>query len=66
MSERETRIKVINKAAPMGSVYLLTLIGAAVYFEQAATGFWSVVVGLLEALVWPAFFVYHVLKLLGA
>ena len=66
MSERDMRIKVINRAAPGGFIYLLTFIGAAVYFEQHALGFWDVIVGLLQALVWPAFFIFHALTLLGA
>lgn len=45
-----------------GSVYGLGFIGAAVYYIQAATGFWGGVVGVLKAIVWPAFLVH---KLLG-
>jgi hypothetical protein len=66
MTERETRIKVINRAAPAGFIYFVTFIGAAVYFEQHTTTFWSVVGGLLEAIVWPAFVVFHVLQALAA
>jgi hypothetical protein len=47
-------------------VYGLGLIGALVYFIQQAHGFWSVVLGILQALVWPVFLVYHVLKFVGA
>ncbi len=45
-----------------GGAYSLGFIGAAVYYIQQATGFWAGVVGVLKALVWPAFVVY---KLLG-
>lgn len=45
-----------------GFVYFLGFIGAAVYYVQSATGFWMGVLGILKALVWPAFLVY---KLLG-
>ena len=45
-----------------GGVYFLGFIGAAIYYIQAATGFWSGVLGVLKALVWPAFLVH---KLLG-
>ena len=45
-----------------GSVYGLGFLGAAVYYIQAATGFWGGVVGVLKAIVWPAFLVH---KLLG-
>jgi hypothetical protein len=45
-----------------GGIYLLGFIGAAIYYIQAATGFWFGVLGVLKALVWPAFLIY---KLLG-
>jgi len=51
--------------APFGGIYLLTIIGAAVYFIQEADGFWEGVLGLLKALVWPAFVIYRVLELLN-
>jgi len=45
-----------------GCIYFLGFIGSAVFYIQAATGFWMGVWGLLKALVWPAMLVY---KLLG-
>jgi len=45
--------------------YGLGFIGAAVYYISTATGFWMGVLGLLKALVWPAFLVYGLLKVLG-
>jgi len=45
-----------------GGIYFIGFIGAAVYYIQQATGFWDGVLGVLKALVWPAFLVY---KLLG-
>jgi hypothetical protein len=48
------------------AVYGLGLIGALVYYLQHAHGFWAVVLGILKALVWPAFLVYHLLKLVAA
>lgn len=44
--------------------YFLGLIGAAVYFIQQATSFWAGVLGLLKALVWPAFIVYKLFEFL--
>lgn len=44
-----------------GAVYGLGLIGAAVWYWQQADGFGGHVVGLLKALVWPAFVVYDLL-----
>ena len=48
-----------------GAVYGLGFIGAAIYYVSTATSFWMGVLGVLKALVWPAFLVYHVLKSLG-
>jgi hypothetical protein len=50
----------------VGGIYFLGLIGAMVYYIQQANGFWHGVLGVLQALVWPAFFVYHVLKFVHA
>ncbi|RZU53231.1 hypothetical protein EV385_5132 [Krasilnikovia cinnamomea] len=44
------------------AVYGLGLIGALVYYIQAADGFWAGVLGVLKAVVWPAFVVYDLLK----
>ncbi|MFC2061593.1 hypothetical protein ACFLUV_03695 [Elusimicrobiota bacterium] len=48
-----------------GAIYGVGMIGAAVYYISAATGFWMGVGGLLKALVWPAFLVYGLLKYLN-
>lgn len=40
-------------------VYGLGFIGAAIYFIQQATTFVAGLIGLLKALVWPAFLVYY-------
>ena len=48
------------------AVYGLGLIGALVFYIQHAHGFWGVVLGILKALVWPAFVVYDLLKFLLA
>jgi hypothetical protein len=48
------------------AVYGLGLIGALVFYIQGAHGFWAVVLGILKALVWPAFLVYHLAKFVAA
>ena len=48
-----------------GCGYFLGFIGAAVYYISSTTGFWNGVLGLLKALVWPAFLVFELLKFLG-
>jgi hypothetical protein len=55
----------VQKSAPAGAVYGLGLIGAAIYYISAATGFWMGVLGILKAIVWPAFLVYEALKAVG-
>jgi len=47
------------------AVYVLGLIGAGIYFLSHATTFMDGVIGILKALVWPAFFVYYILQFLG-
>jgi len=48
-----------------GAVYGLGFIGAAVYYISTATGFWMGVLGVLKAIVWPAFVVFDLLKFLA-
>jgi hypothetical protein len=48
-----------------GGIYGLGFIGAAVYYISNATGFWMGVLGVLKALVWPAFLVHQAMKFLG-
>ncbi len=49
-----------------GAVYGLGFIGAAIYYISHAPSFWMGVLGILKAIVWPAFLVYQFLKFLGA
>lgn len=58
--------KEIQQQTRSGAVYGLGLIGAAVYYLSHAVGFWAGVIGLLKAVVWPAFLVYEALKFFGA
>ncbi len=48
-----------------GALYCLGVIGAAVYYIQLAPTFWAGFIGVLKALVWPAFLVYNLLGYLG-
>ena len=48
-----------------GAVYGLGFIGAAIYYISIANSFWMGVLGVLKAIVWPAFLVYGLLKQLG-
>jgi hypothetical protein len=40
----------------------LSFIGAAVYFVSQAHNFWDGVLGILKAIVWPAFLVFQLLQ----
>jgi hypothetical protein len=48
-----------------GAGYGLGFLGAAIYYLSTATGFWMGVLGILKAIVWPAFLVFHLLKFLA-
>ena len=56
--------KEVHGNAPAGVVYVLGLIGAAVFFISQATSFWLGVLGFLKAIVWPALLVYESFKYL--
>jgi hypothetical protein len=47
------------------AVYGLGFIGAVIYFLSTSTGFWMGVLGILKAIVWPAFLVFQLLKTTG-
>ena len=66
MKRKNIKHNVCNTGSGCGGAgYFLGLIGAAVYYISNATGFWMGVLGLLKALVWPAFLIYELLKFLG-
>lgn len=48
-----------------GAIDGLGIIGAAVYYVQASTGFWAGALGILKAFFWPAFIVHKVFQLLA-
>jgi hypothetical protein len=58
--------KVKIKTNGTGGFYFVGFVGAAIYFFSHSTGFWDGVLGVLKAIVWPAFLVYEAfVKLLG-
>jgi hypothetical protein len=60
------KCKTSNHSHCGGALYGFGFIGALVYYIMNATGFWMGVLGVLKALVWPAFLVFELLKLVGA
>ena len=55
--------KTVYKSGAGGPIYGLGFIGAVIYYIKIATGFWMGVLGILKAMVWPAFLVYKILGL---
>jgi hypothetical protein len=61
------RTKFVERAGLWSFFGLLAYIGAAIYFISISDGsFWGVILGLLQAVVWPVYLVYNVLLVLGA
>ena len=58
--------KDVQKNAPASAVYGLGFIGAVVFYISTATGFWVGVLGVLKAMVWPAFLVFEAFKSMAA
>jgi len=56
----------VNKryANNSSAAYGLGFIGASVYYIQHAFNFGAGVIGILKALVWPAFLIYRLLDFL--
>jgi hypothetical protein len=48
-----------------GAIYGLGFVGSAIYYISISTGFWMGVLGVLKAVVWPAFLIYDAMKFLG-
>ena len=65
MNENVKKVKVVKQGGA-GAVYCLGLIGAAVYYVQTAEGFWMGALGIVKAFLWPAFFVYEMLRMVAA
>jgi len=58
-SKKNVTVKTSN------GLYFMGFIGAAIYYISTATDFWVGVVGVLKAIVWPAFLVYEALAKLA-
>lgn len=58
----------MSKASNQGSsaIYGMGFLGAIVFYMQQADGFWSVIVGILKAIIWPAFLVYDLLQFVAS
>jgi len=47
-----------------GGSYGLGFVGAVIYYFHGVTTFWTGVIAILKAAVWPAFLVYHLFAFL--
>ena len=59
------RGRVIVRDGSWGFFFLLAYVGAAIYFISVSDGsFGGVILGLLQAIVWPVYVTYQTLFLL--
>ena len=49
-----------------GALYGLGFLGSLFYYLTTATSFIGGLIGIVKAILWPAFLVYGVLKFIGA
>lgn len=68
IEEKDCCCTKTSKSCKCGSgsncIYGLGFVGAAVFFISQSTSFWTGVLAILKAIVWPAFMVYDLLKFL--
>ena len=62
--EKDQNKKCGSGGGAAGGAYGLGFIGALVYYLQHADTFYVGLIGVLKALVWPAFLVYKLLEFL--
>lgn len=67
MGEQSTKKVIYRRGGGAGgAVYFFGLIGAMIYYIQAADTFWGGVLGVLKGFVWPVFVIYDLLTFLGS
>ncbi len=64
MSDSSRRGGGARNNGVFGGIYGLAFLGAAIYWIAHATSFWTGVLGLLKAIVWPVLVMYRALELL--
>ena len=68
IAEKDCCCTKTSKSCKCGSgsncIYGLVFVGAAVFFISQSTTFWTGVLAILKAIVWPVFIVYKLLELL--
>jgi hypothetical protein len=62
----ETKFKKhFDRSGDGKAIYGLGFIGALVYYVSTAPNFWAAVIGIVKAILWPAFLVYGLLQWMG-
>jgi hypothetical protein len=56
--------KSMQAPHPAFGVFAITYVGALIYFWDKADGFGQILLAFLQAAVWPAYIVNHILTLL--
>jgi hypothetical protein len=64
--DKRVTVNVFKDHGPAGFAAFLAFIGAFVYFAQNAHDFVGYFNAFVDAIVWPAILVYHVLLMLHA
>jgi hypothetical protein len=54
----------MQKPNPGFGIFLVTYVGALIYFVDKAHGFGETVLAFLQAAVWPAYLVNHIFTIL--
>jgi hypothetical protein len=61
-SEDHERMEAMKDNGIFGGIYGMAFVGAAIYFIQNATTFWSGAFGFFKAVFWPAVLMYKLLE----
>jgi|GEM_PF-174071 len=61
MSDNPKQVKISNWG-PIGGVFFVAYIGAAVYFWHQASSFWGDIWALVKAIAWPGILVYQAMR----
>lgn len=65
-TNRQRSDRAAGNTAVGGGMYGLGFLGALVFHIQDATSFWDGLLGIGQAVFWPAFLVYDLLDFLGS
>lgn len=60
----DSKVKVVTDHGPAGFIGFVAFVGAFVYFAQQANDLGDFVWAFLQACVWPAILLFHVLQML--